>query len=116
MSRPNSFQPIWPPQSADCFDGLPEMREAKKMFVEQMRALEELNDHAAQTTSDADICTLAREIAAMLHDISGTAAYFGEAAFGDFAGTMEPPVLAAQTAAAMHPLCATIGARMDMVK
>lgn len=112
MSRPDSFQSIWPPVGNDPFDGLPEVREARKMFLAQMTCLGEMNHQAMQPNSGDETRYLSREIAALLHNISGTAAYFGEADFGDFASGMEQPVRAAFTADLLRPLCATILDRM----
>lgn len=61
-----------------------------------------------QRPSGTDTCRLSEEIADLLHNISGTAAYFGEADFGIAARDLEQPVRAAFTAGLLRPLCTTI--------
>lgn len=112
MSRPNSFQPIWPPANDDDFNGLPEVRSARTMFRAQKACLGELTARAMQSPSGTETHYLSEEIAALLHNISGTAAYFAEAEFGTFASELEQPVRAAFTAELLRPLCARILSRL----
>ena len=115
MSRFNAFHPIWPPASCDDFDDfddLPEMREPRGMFDAQMICLGEMVEQAAQSPTGSKTHYLSQEIAALLHNISGTAAYFGAAEFGTFASELEQPVRAAFTADLLRPLCARIQASL----
>lgn len=89
MSRPNAFMPIWPPTGEVDFNTLPEVREARTMFRDQMMCLGDMADQAMRSEADDETHFLSQEMAALLHDISGTAAYFGEAAFGTFAREIE---------------------------
>lgn len=108
MSRPNAFQPIWPPHSDNDFDALPEVRQARHMFSAQLMTLAELVDQSMHSPSGSETHYLSQEIAALLHNISGTGAYFGAAEFGTFASQLEQPVRAAFTADLLRPLCARI--------
>ncbi len=112
MSRPNAFQSIWPPVDNDDFDAQPEVRKARRMFRAQMICLGELAGQSARSPTGAETNYLSQEIATLLHNIAGTAAYFGEAAFGTFASELEQPVRTAFTAEALRPLCARILARL----
>lgn len=112
MSRPNAFMPIWPPAGEVDFEALPAVRKARTMFRAQKACLSELADRALRSKTGAETHYLSQEIAALLHNISGTAAYFGEAAFGTFAGEIEQPVRTAFTAELLRPLCARIQARL----
>jgi hypothetical protein len=69
---------------------------------------------AAATPTGADTLRVSQEIAALLHNISGTAAYFGAADFGTFAGQVEQPVRAAFTADLLRPLCARIQSELAL--
>lgn len=112
MSHPNPFHQVWPPRSNDDFDAWPEVREARRMFRAHVTSLGELAAQAAHSPTGAETRRLAHELAAMLHDIAGTAAYFGEASFGTFAGELERQVRSAFTADLLRPLCASIQARL----
>ena len=112
MSRSNAFQPIWPPASYDDFDDLPEVRKARGMFNAQMTCLGEMVAQAAQSPTGSETRFLSQEIAALLHNISGTAAYFGAAEFGTLASELEQPVRAAFTADLLRPLCLRIQTKL----
>jgi hypothetical protein len=112
MSRPNDFHAIWPPADDDGFDALPEVREAQRLFRDQMDCLGRFADQATRTPIGAETHYLSQEIAALLHNIGGTAAYFGKAEFGNFARDMEQPLRAAFTSDLLRPLCARITARL----
>lgn len=112
MSHVNAFQQIWPPRSHDDFDELPEVRKARQMFRAQMTRLAELAARASRSPTGAETHCLAQEIAAALHDIAGTAAYFGKAPFGTFARELEQQMRTAFTADLLRPLCASIRARL----
>lgn len=113
MSRPDDFQPIWPPVMDD-FHARPEVRKARHLFRAQMVCLRDLTVQAAASPTGAETHYVSQEIAALLHNISGTAAYFGAAGFGTFASQLEQPVRAAFTADLLRPLCARIQAELAM--
>jgi len=113
MSRPDAFQPFWPP-AADEFDAEPEVREARRLYRDQLDCLRDLTVQAAVTPTGADTLCISQEIAALLHNISGTAAYFGAADFGTFAGQVEQPVRSAFTADLLRPLCARIQSELAL--
>ncbi len=112
MSRPNAFQSIWPPIDDDDFDAQPEVRKARRMFRAQMICLGELAAQASSSPTGMETQYLSREIATLLHNIAGTAAYFGKAEFGMFASEIEQAVRTAFTAEALRPLCVRIQARL----
>lgn len=112
MSRPNALQSIWPSCSDDDFGALPQVRKARRMFGAQMSCLGELAGQSSRSPTGADTHHLSQEIAILLHNIAGTAAYFGEAEFGTFASELEQPVRAALTADALRPLCTRILAHL----
>ena len=112
MPRPNAFQSIWPPRSNDDFAAQPEVRKARRLFRDQMDCLGQMVDQAMRSPTGAETHYLSQEIAALLHNISGTAAYFGRAEFGTFARDMEQPLRVAFTSDLLRPLCAQIQARL----
>ncbi|MEO7410215.1 MAG: Hpt domain-containing protein [Sphingomicrobium sp.] len=111
MSRPDDFQPVWPPVMDD-FNARPEVRKARHLFRAQIVRLLDLTVQAADSPTGAETHYVSQEIAALLHNISGTAAYFGAAGFGTFAGQLEQPVRSAFTADLLRPLCARIQAEL----
>lgn len=113
MSHLNAFQPIWPPFQGDRFDLQPEVRQARRIFRSQMARLRALAARAVDSAAGAETHQTSQEMAGLLHNISGTAAYFDEAGFGAFAGTIEQPVRTAFTAKLLRPLCEQILAQLD---
>ena len=113
MSRPDAFQPIWP-LAVDDFAAEPEVRGARRLYRAQVDCLRDLTVQAAVPPTGADTRCISHEIAALLHDISGTAAYFGAADFGSFAGQVEQPVRSAFTADLLRPLCARIQSELGL--
>lgn len=83
------------------------------MYQAQKQCLGELANQGKASESGAETPYLSQEIATLLHNISGTAAHFGERAFGRRAGKLEQPVRGAFTAALLHPFCLEILAALD---
>lgn len=108
IPRPTAFQPIWPPAPDVELDAQPEMREARRMYRAQKTSLAALAHQAMRSHPGADSQALAQEIASLLHNISGTGAYFDDTPFGDFASELEQPVRAAVNANLLQPLCTQI--------
>ena len=113
MTPSNVFQPVWPPASQDDFSAWPEVREARKMYEAQKLGLRGMVDQAQRLAPGADAIVLSRDIAAMLHNLSGTAAHFGESALGSAASELEQPVRVSFNAGLLHPLCSRILALLD---
>ena len=113
MPQFSAFEPIWPPVSADAFEAWPEVREARKMYESQKLALHGLATQGLGELTGQDANHLAQEIAVLLHNISGTAAHFGEAPMGLRAGALEQAVRTAFTQQLLHPRCADILAALD---
>ena len=113
MPQPSAFEPIWPPVSADAFEDWPEVREARKMYEGQKLALHGLATEGLGELSGTDAHRLAQEIAVLLHNISGTAAHFGEAPVGRRASELEQTVRTAFTQQLLHPRCKDILAAID---
>lgn len=113
MSNLNAFEPIWPPRSASDFEASPEFRQARKMYEAQKQHLGSLAGQDVGMLNAVELHRLSQEIAVLLHNISGTAAHFGEAPFGLRASQLEPAVRTAFTQQALHPRCADILAALD---
>ena len=79
----------------------------------QKQCLGELANQAKAPQSAGETQYLAQEIAALLHNISGTAAYFGDRALGTSAGALEQPVRGAFTAKLLRPYCLDILTLLD---
>ena len=92
---------------------MPEVRVARKMYEQAVQSLRALASQAVQTEPDGDTRQLAQDIAILLHNLSGTAAHFGEAGFGQQARALEQPVRYAFTAAWLQPYCHAILAGID---
>ena len=91
--------------SIDDFEAWPEFCEVRQMYENQKRALHDLATQGLGALTGVDAQRLAQEIAALLHNISGTAAYFGEAPMGLRACELEPAVRSASTQQLLHPRC-----------
>ena len=113
MPQPNAFMPIWPPAADNDFSSLPEVRGARKMYHAQKQCLGQFANQAQASQSAAETHYLSQEIATLLHNISGTAAYFGDRALGTSAGALEQPVRGAFTAKLLRPYCLEILALLD---
>ena len=113
MPQPSAFDPIWPPVSADAFEAWPEVREARKMYEGQKLALHGLATEGLAELTGKEAHRLAREIALLLHNISGTAAHFGEAPMGLRAGELEQAVRTAFTQQLLRPRCTDILMALD---
>lgn len=113
MSRSSAFEPIWPPASDEDFDAWPEVREARKMYQSQKQDLRKLIEIALLIAPGRESTAVAQDIATMLHNLSGTAAHFGERPFGRAVGELEQPVRGAFTADLLHPFCAQILSHLD---
>ncbi len=84
------------------------------MFSEQVECLRKLADQALRSPTGTESRYLSQEIATLLHNISGTAAYFDRAEFGTFAMHAEPRARAAFTADLLRPLCREILAELSI--
>ena len=115
MPQSTVFQPVWPPLSDDDFEAWPEVREARQMYQAQKLDLRRLTKTASLIPAGTDTQAIAQDVATMLHNLSGTAAHFGERPFGRQAGDLEGPVRAAVTADLLHPLCVRILRHLDHV-
>lgn len=114
MPSTNAFQPIWPPVDEVNFHALPEVRQARDMYRAQKDSLVALIEQADGSRSGTETYSLSQQIAAQLHNISGTGAYFDDSEFGHFAGEMEHPVRGAFTADLLRPLCRQITDRLAL--
>ncbi len=92
---------------------MPEVRIARNMYEQAVQSLRALVSQAVQTEPDGDTHQLAQDIALLLHNLSGTAAHFGEAELGHQARALEQPVRYAFTAAWLKPYCRAILAGID---
>lgn len=113
MPHSTAFDPIWPPVNKDEFEAWPEVRAARQMYEGQKLELHGLATDALGDLTGRDAHRLAQEIAVLLHNISGTAAHFGEASMGRRAGQLEPLVRTAFTPRLLHPRCTEILAALD---
>ena len=116
MSRSSAFEPIWPPASDEDFEAWPEVREARKMYETQKHDLRELVEIALVIPPGTETSAISQDIATMLHNLSGTAAHFGERPFGRQAGDLEQPVRGAFSADLIHPFCTTILDQLDQAE
>jgi len=113
MSHLNAFQPIWPPNVVEEFNAWPEVREARKIYQSQKDRLRCLAGQALDAEPGAGSLEQSREIASLLHNISGTGAHFEEAALGLRFGELEQVLRGAFTAEALHPHCREILTLLD---
>ena len=113
MSHHNAFEPIWPPLCEDHFEATPEFRAARKMYETQKHQLGDLAGQGVAGLTAIEAHRLSQEIAVLLHNISGTAAHFGEAPLGLRASQLEQAVRTAFTHQLLHPRCADILAALD---
>ena len=113
MSRSSAFEPIWPPASDEDFDAWPEVHEARKMYESQKHDLRKLVERALVIPPGTESTAVAQDIATMLHNLSGTAAHFGERPFGRSVGELEQPVRGAFTADLLRPFCTRILSHLD---
>lgn len=113
MSQSSALEPIWPPASDEDFEAWPEVREARKMYEAQKQDLRDLVGQALRSQPGTETHALSQSIATLLHNLSGTAAYFGERPFGRRAGELEQPVRGAFTADLLRPFCDQILAELD---
>ena len=111
-SSPN-LPPVADADAGVEFAAVPEVRIARNMYEEAVQSLRALASQAVQTEPDGDTRQLAQDIAILLHNLSGTAAHFGEAGFGQQARALEQPVRYAFTAAWLQPYCHAILAGID---
>lgn len=98
---------------ADDFAASPEVRRARILYREQKQALRLLAEQVMLADPSTDTYAVAQDIATLLHNISGTAAYFGESDFGCRASALEQPVRSSFTAGLVQPLCSQILACID---
>ena len=112
MPHSSACEPI-STASIDDFEAWPEFCEVRQMYENQKRALHELATQGLGALTGVDAQRLAQEIAALLHNISGTAAYFGEAPMGLRACELEPAVRLALTQQLLHPRCHDVLAAID---
>ena len=113
MSTTPVFQTTSPSAILDGFDAWPEVREARKMYEAQKQDLRDLVGQALRSQPGTETHALSQSIATLLHNLSGTAAYFGERPFGRRAGELEQPVRGAFTADLLRPFCDQILAELD---
>lgn len=113
MSRSSAFEPIWPPANDEDFEAWPEVREARKMYQSQKHDLRKLVEITLIIPPGTETVAVAQDIATMLHNLSGTAAHFGERPFGRSVGELEQPVRGAFTADLLHPFCTRILSHLD---
>ncbi|MEO7814454.1 MAG: hypothetical protein ABIR87_03310 [Sphingomicrobium sp.] len=113
MSHRNAFEPIWPPSNTDDFEASPEFRAARRMYEAQKLKLGDLAGQGVAGMTAIEAHRLSQEIAVMLHNISGTAAHFGEAPLGLRASQLEQAVRTAFTPQSLHPRCEDILAALN---
>ena len=83
-------------------------RSAREIYGTQKLHLRKLVERSICRPIGSNTTDEAGQIAPMLHDFAGTAAYFGETAFGATARRLERVVASALTACLLTPLCAEI--------
>jgi hypothetical protein len=116
MSQFYAFEPIRLPAGEEVCNAWPEVREARTMYEAQKLGLRNLVERALRSPSGAETHSLSQEIAVLLHNLSGTAAHFGEGAFGLCVGELEQPVRGAFSADLLRPFGEQIQAALNREK
>lgn len=105
--------PATPMAGGDLFDTSAAVRNVRSLYEEAVGSLRSLANQALAAAPGHNDSQLAQDIATLLHNLSGTAAYFGDEAFGTYLRSLEQPTHAAATASSLHPQCRAILAGID---
>lgn len=108
MKQSTALQPAWPPVDDEDFVRIPEALQARQLYDAQKDELRDLVEGTTHISVGSDTSDTSQRMAALLHNIAGTAAYFGDRGFGLAASRLEQPVRRAFTALMLRPLCMEI--------